>query len=76
MVLKKRCSKKNVVGAFGFNSSKVIFILLAKVIIFYMRFTVIYVQKLGLLGACLKAFWKCLKFKSLKLSQKSAISSY
>lgn len=48
LISKKKRSKKNLVGAFGSSSGKVIFTLMTKIIIFYIKFTIIHVQKSGL----------------------------
>lgn len=47
LVLKKRCSKRNLIKVLSYNDDKIIFILLIKVIIFYMGFTIIHIWKLG-----------------------------
>ena len=42
--MQEKSYKKNMVKAFSFDSSKVIFILLTKVITFYMGFITIYIR--------------------------------
>lgn len=56
IVPKKRRDKENVIRVFSSNNGKVIFILLAKVLIFYVRFISIYVWKLGFYGLVLRFF--------------------
>lgn len=46
LILKKGCSKKNLVGIFNFSSNKIVLILLTKVIVFYVGFTTIHVWEL------------------------------
>lgn len=41
---KKRCGKKNLVGILSFSSGKVILKLLIEVLIFYVRFTTVYIR--------------------------------
>lgn len=46
-VLKKRRSKKNLIRAFNSNGSKIILILITKILAFYLRFFVVYIGGVG-----------------------------
>ena len=56
MVLIKIYNKKNVIRVFGFKSSKVIFILLTEIKLFYMAFIIIYIEKLSFSRFILRFF--------------------
>lgn len=74
LVSKERHSKKNSVKVFGFNGGKVTSTLVTKVKTFHIRFTTIYVRRLGLLKLISKFFrggWG-LSFKN-RLSKFSSV---
>ena len=48
VVTQKKSYKKNMIGALGFNGSKIIFTLLTKVIKFHIRPTTIYIRQFSL----------------------------
>lgn len=58
-VLKKRYGKKNLLGLFSSSSGKIDLILLIKVITFYMRLFMVYIQGTGFQGLISRLFGVC-----------------
>lgn len=47
LILKKRCSKENLVSAFGSSVSKVILVFMTEVITFHIGFIAVYIHRVG-----------------------------